>query len=307
MRKLVFVLPLFMLLACGNDAEKEGREPVKLTTEDEKLSYAIGADEAANIINSQDPNIDRFDFEAMVKGFREGFKPGFVGDKSNPCVLTIQNMYGGAQGMDFDTTYLEEGCNCIGQFTGGMLYKNLAEVEAISRMKKELIIRGFEDGLHKVDTALTVEQKQEVLTKFAQELQQRSMAKAQLKWDEIKKIDGIRELENGVYIETLKEGTGKKPARTDDVEVSYYLTDIMGTFLQNSEDFGEHFKTNLSSALYPGWVTGLLEMQKGGKYRIYVPAPVADGKQDLIFEMELFKIGPAGSIVKPQPTAPPAQ
>lgn len=311
MRKLLFILPLLAIAACGDDAEAtDGREPVSLKTFEQKLSYSFGAMEAQKITESTNPNASRLDKKMLLEGFKDGFKTGISRDPNDPCMKAMESLFG-IQGMDFDTTYLVEGSKCYGLTMAGMFYEQLEGVSETGRINKELLFRGFQDGLEGIDTILSQEEKLATIEEFSNIVREKMMAEQETMlsqtsaneaadWEAVKAKSGLRQLADGVYIETLKEGSGELPQITDDVEVSYLLTDIGGTFIQNSDEFGEHFKTNLSGSLYRGWVTGLMAMKKGGKYKIYVPAAVADGQRSLIFEMEVFNIGPAGSLAPPQ-------
>jgi FKBP-type peptidyl-prolyl cis-trans isomerase FkpA len=109
-------------------------------------------------------------------------------------------------------------------------------------------------------------------------------------------------------VETLVEGTGPNPQVGDLVFVKY-----TGTLASNGEEFDKWQPEQLpipgifpdgtafpvqEGATIPGFFQGLQQMQKGGKYKLYIPADMAYGDAppagspipagaDLIFEIEL--------------------
>lgn len=112
----------------------------------------------------------------------------------------------------------------------------------------------------------------------------------------------------GLEIDTLVEGTGPMPEVGDVAFVKY-----TGKFASNGEVFDESRDIPLpvqglfpegtpfpieEGATIPGFFTSLQQMQKGGKYEVYIPAEQAYGAEpppgapippnaDLIFEVEL--------------------
>lgn len=109
----------------------------------------------------------------------------------------------------------------------------------------------------------------------------------------------------GVEVETLAEGSGPSPTAQDVVFVKYVgkLTD--GTEFDRSRELPfptggllpEGMPMQIAGVV-PGFAEGLLKMQKGGKYRLSIPADRAYGATppegspippdaDLVFEVEL--------------------
>lgn len=104
---------------------------------------------------------------------------------------------------------------------------------------------------------------------------------------------------SGLYIFTLKEGTGASPKPTDTVQVNYRGT------LVNGKEFDSSYKrgplTSPLKRLIPGWVEGVGTMKVGGKAKMVIPPELAYGEQDLgeippnstlIFEIDLLAVTP---------------
>ena len=95
------------------------------------------------------------------------------------------------------------------------------------------------------------------------------------------KKPGVKTLPSGLQYEVLREGNGRKPTATDEVECHYEGTLINGQVIK-------------------GWTEGLQLMQEGAKYRFFIPYNLAYGEQGagqsippyaaLIFDVELIKV-----------------
>ena len=109
---------------------------------------------------------------------------------------------------------------------------------------------------------------------------------------------GGQSLDGGTRIETLAEGEGASPAPDDFVLVNYTGKLKDGTVF----DSGERAPLQVDGVI-PGFSAGLQQMQKGGKYRLTIPADQAYGAEekrdpqtgevvipansDLVFDVEL--------------------
>jgi FKBP-type peptidyl-prolyl cis-trans isomerase len=116
--------------------------------------------------------------------------------------------------------------------------------------------------------------------------------------EENKKKEGVKVTQSGLQYQVLKEGKGAKPSATDKVKVHYEGTLIDGTIFDSSIKRGKPAEFSLN-AVIAGWTEGLQLMNKGAKYRFYIPYELAYGAQDravikpfstLIFDVELLDI-----------------
>lgn len=115
-----------------------------------------------------------------------------------------------------------------------------------------------------------------------------------------KSKDGVKVTESGLQYIVIKEGSGNKPAATDQVEVHYHGTLIDGTVFDSSVDRGEPATFGVNRVI-KGWTEGLQLMKKGAKYKFFIPQELAYGSRPrkggeirpfdaLIFEVELLDI-----------------
>ena len=113
------------------------------------------------------------------------------------------------------------------------------------------------------------------------------------------KKDGIVTLPSGLQYQVIREGNGKKPKATDQVECHYEGTLIDGTKFDSSYDRGQTATFPLNQVI-AGWTEGLQLMQEGAKYRFFIPYTLGYGERGagasippfaaLIFDVELVAV-----------------
>jgi FKBP-type peptidyl-prolyl cis-trans isomerase FkpA len=113
------------------------------------------------------------------------------------------------------------------------------------------------------------------------------------------KKPGVKVTASGLQYQVIKEGTGAKPAATDQVSVHYTGTLIDGTKFDSSYDRNEPAKFALNGVI-PGWGEALQLMKVGSKYKLFIPSNLAYGDRGtpgpigpnaaLIFDVELLEI-----------------
>lgn len=114
-----------------------------------------------------------------------------------------------------------------------------------------------------------------------------------------KKKPGIITTPSGLQYQVLKEGTGPKPLKTNQVEVSYKAMLINGDLLDSSENNGGNTIFPLNGSMIEGFSEGIQLMKVGSKYKFFIPSNLAYGDKSsgmikagstLIFEIELLRI-----------------
>ena len=110
---------------------------------------------------------------------------------------------------------------------------------------------------------------------------------------------GVVTLPSGLQYQVLREGNGRKPKATDQVECHYEGTLINGQIFDSSYRRGETATFGLNQVI-AGWTEGLQLMQEGAKYRFFIPYNLAYGERGagqsippyaaLIFDVELVKV-----------------
>jgi FKBP-type peptidyl-prolyl cis-trans isomerase len=306
MTKHIIYLSLALLIGSCSDESSEPKEaPIELKTHKERISYVLGAMNARTIIGTQDPNIQRLDMNLIAEGFGENLK----NEQPTDCEATIKKLFG-PNLQDFDSVYAKEGSKCLGRMTGYAFFKDILKMNGINEIDLKIAKIGFRHGLLKKDTLISETEKQTMIQNFIKDLNVKNGNKMMAK---AKKIKGATIYENGIVMETIKEGNGAFPGATDDVKVEYILTSATGDTVQSSYEMKKKSGSKdavalkLNGGVIPGWSYIVPKMRKGGIYRVYVPWDLAYGEQmgreSLCFLIELVDFAKEGTFVKPQPNS----
>jgi len=113
------------------------------------------------------------------------------------------------------------------------------------------------------------------------------------------KRPGIVTTPSGLQYEVLTEGSGPKPAPTDQVKVHYTGRLIDGTVFDSSVERGTPATFGVTQVI-PGWVEALQMMPAGSKWRLHIPSNLAYGPNGaggvigpnatLVFDVELLEV-----------------
>ncbi|KPK82778.1 MAG: peptidylprolyl isomerase [Bacteroides sp. SM23_62_1] len=107
-------------------------------------------------------------------------------------------------------------------------------------------------------------------------------------------------LPSGLQYRIIREGTGPRPALTDNVSVHYHGMLIDGTVFDSSVERGEPVTFPVNGVI-DGWKEALQLMPVGSKWEVFIPNDLAYGARPpqgtsiepymvLIFEIELLSI-----------------
>lgn len=140
---------------------------------------------------------------------------------------------------------------------------------------------------------------QEFFSRKAEEQAKAAKAEGENFLAENAKKEGVKTLPSGLQYKVLREGDGRKPSATDQVECHYEGTLINGQVFDSSYRRGETATFGLNQVI-KGWTEGLQLMQEGAKYRFFIPYDLAYGENGagqaippyaaLIFDVELIKV-----------------
>jgi FKBP-type peptidyl-prolyl cis-trans isomerase FklB len=172
-----------------------------------------------------------------------------------------------------------------------------------------LLVEGLKNSLAGDKLLIPEKDMRQLMNDYQTQLRQKMAAKRQQAVLDNKKKgeDYVADYKNqpgvvvspsGVLYKVIKEGTGRKPAESDIVEVNYRGALINGTEFDATES-GKPAKLKVS-ALIPGWKQALSMMPVGSSWHIVVPAVLAYGERGvgndigpnevLVFDLELLGI-----------------
>ncbi|MDB0062750.1 FKBP-type peptidyl-prolyl cis-trans isomerase [Crocinitomicaceae bacterium] len=294
------------MTSCGDKGDDQ--ETVELKTDKDSLSYILGAEQAKFILEKGDPNLQKLDFDEMAAGFETA-----IHDKQQQmgqdCQDALEKLYG-RDGKDYDSTYRKQGSHCIGGIAGSIFYHVWSSKGVLKDVDIKKARAGFRHALLQQDTLINDERRNQIASDFISGVNKKSgsalMAKAN-------KLSNIQVIEGGIVIETIKAGSGPNPAPNSDVEVDYILTNSFGDTVENSFMMRQQTQQGVPAfnltGVIPGWGAAFPNLQKGGKYNLYIPWEMAYGLQHqcetLKFYVELNNFGPQGTLAKmPEQAAP---
>ena len=150
---------------------------------------------------------------------------------------------------------------------------------------------GIKDGMSGATLKLTDDQMKDVLTKFQKDLMEKRTAEFNKKAEENKvkgeaflaknkSKEGVVTLPSGLQYKIVKNGTGAKPGKDDNVTVEYKGTLMSGEVFDSTEKTGKPATFKLSQVI-PGWTEALQLMPVGSTWEIYVPSNLAYGQRSV--------------------------
>ncbi|MFZ5723575.1 MAG: FKBP-type peptidyl-prolyl cis-trans isomerase N-terminal domain-containing protein [Pseudomonadota bacterium] len=184
----------------------------------------------------------------------------------------------------------------------------------VSDLDVDGFVKGFKDAykgekepkLTEEDMQATIKAYQEKrVTQLRDEMKQKSdknLADANAFLAENAKKPGVKTLPSGLQYEVLAAGAGPSPKATDIVKAKYHGTLLDGTVFDSTRERGDQPAEFPLNRVIPAWTEGVQLMNKGAKYKLYVPPSLGYGErgaggkigpnQALVFEIELVDFGP---------------
>ncbi|MGK0446679.1 MAG: FKBP-type peptidyl-prolyl cis-trans isomerase FklB [Polaribacter sp.] len=182
----------------------------------------------------------------------------------------------------------------------------------------DLFLQGYRNGMDSTNLLIAEKDLNVFLRDFFQkqqalkmkEQQEKAAKDAESKFAEIKKEsedflainktkEDVKTTESGLQYIVLKEGKGDSPVATSKIKIHYHGTLIDGTVFDSSVDKKKPLDSNVNQFI-KGFTEGLLLMNKGAKYKLFIPQDLAYGATPrpgiikpfaaIVFEVELLDI-----------------
>lgn len=305
-QKILYTFTFACLLQFGVSAQK--KETIEFRSFYDSLSFALGAEHSVNL-DKTNANFNLLDKNDLIRGFQENL---FGDPVDESCEKTMKSFLG-RKGDEFNIGYVKAGSRCIGSYLSSTLYTQMNDLRYLQDLNMYLVLQGFKQGAYKQqDKFLSWELREALIAKFGEIVEADFLAEIERKdkafWSEVHETPNLEQVgETGIYFETIEEGTGGSPTEESDIEAHYILTNALGDTLESSFENRSSLKINLTQVI-PGWREGFPALQKGGKYRLFVPYEKAykGGRKEapqgaLCFYIEFIDFGPQGSIARPAP------
>ena len=163
--------------------------------------------------------------------------------------------------------------------------------------------QAIKDVVSGAELKISDSEAQTIVNKFFEETQAAQAGAAKSEGEnflaENAKKEGVVVLPSGLQYQVLKEGTGKQPKATDQVECHYEGTLINGQVFDSSYQREQAATFGLNQVI-AGWTEGVQLMKEGAKYRFFIPYNLAYGERGagqsippyaaLIFDVELLAV-----------------
>jgi FKBP-type peptidyl-prolyl cis-trans isomerase len=188
-------------------------------------------------------------------------------------------------------------------YTLGVLLSQQIDTFALTPEEMTMVQKGLADGVSHAKPVVdpqTYTPKLQELARTRMEAASKKSAEAGTAYVEKAATEaGATKTASGMVIKQTKEGTGAKPAATDQVKVHYEGRLIDGKVFDSSIARGEPATFPLNGVI-PCWTEGVQTMKVGGKAQFVCPASLAYGpngspptippQSTLVFDVELLDI-----------------
>lgn len=288
------------------------KDKTVLTTEREKVSYAIGMDVGGSI-KPVGPDLDMAAFERAVRNAFDGGKPLLSEAEAKATDQALRARIGARDGV------VQPGAAAsappivakdkVGFLVGGfMVGPSLATVK--DEIEVPVLMQAVRTVLTSGKPLLTEGEVKSVLTTFSQQMQARMQAKAAAAAETNraegtkflaanKAVKGVFSTGSGLQYMVLRQGAGARPKPTDTVRVNYHGTTLEGKVFDSSYERGQPAEFALNQVI-AGWTEGVAMMPEGSKFRFWIPSELAYGAKGagndigpnatLVFDVELMDI-----------------
>lgn len=171
----------------------------------------------------------------------------------------------------------------------------------------DMLTRGINDYYSESDLHLTDKERLAVIKKYnditvpkyRMDLEKLNTIEGGKFLDANLKKEGVIEHKSGIQYKIIEQGSGEKPQSTDYVQIHYVGKLIDGTKFDSSYDRGEPAVFPVSRVV-PGFSQGLMLMNPGSIYQLFIPGHLGYGQGDgpggpmavMIFQVEMLKILP---------------
>lgn len=178
----------------------------------------------------------------------------------------------------------------------------------------DILAQAIRNGIDSTNLLIDANDLQKVISTYFQKQQAVKMKeqseKAEAKFAVVKKEseeflainktkEGVKTTASGLQYKVLKKGKGVSPVATSKIKIHYHGTLIDGTVFDSSVDKKTPYDANANQFI-KGFSEGLLLMNKGAKYKLFIPQNLAYGATPrpgvikpfaaIVFEVELLDI-----------------
>jgi FKBP-type peptidyl-prolyl cis-trans isomerase FkpA len=290
-------------------AAAANKETSVLTSEREKIGYAVGID----VASSFEPLADMIDLAALRAAIENAFagnEPVLSQEEAQATdgALRMAMMAKSGQpipGMAPGTEAPKPDAVKVAQLLGGYAVgPSLAQIK--DDISLDALFTAVGDVFGKRDLRITRDQAMAELQAFAQAKAARAGEENRRAGAEFlaanKNQPGVVTTASGLQYQVLRAGSGEQPSAGSRVRVNYEGKLLSGEVFDSSYARGEPAEFGLNQVI-AGWTEGVALMPVGAKYRFWIPSELAYGANGapggkigpdstLTFDVELLGVMP---------------
>ena len=241
----------------------------------DSISYSLGVNQAEMMLNKSKLDTRDFNQKELIKGFKQNLQTSPILDSS--CKINIE-LFIGENGQSLNSDFAARGSYCIGKLYAHNFLTIWSKSDGINRLNLKMVVHGFEDLIKKNIISITSERRKDLIKVFYENLVN-DVSKVMI--DALKERSNVEEYENGIYIETIKKGTGAFPTDSSNVSIDYILTSPFMDTLENTYISYSNQKPPLVNikSFYPGMRIAIPKMQKNGIYQVFLPFEMVEDER----------------------------
>ncbi|MCW0423104.1 FKBP-type peptidyl-prolyl cis-trans isomerase [Xanthomonas sacchari] len=310
MRGAVASLVVGMAMVAGHasaQAPAAGGTATTLSTEKQKVSYAIGMD----VARSFEPIAQDIDVDAMQRAIENAFKQGkpLLSDEQTQATDTaLRTQLAARKGQPVPGMAPGTQPPPVSKENVGLMLGDRAVGPSLARIQNDIDLPTLMGAVRTVfakgQTAMTQEQAMATLQAFGASKQAAVATKNKQEGNAFlaqnKNQKGVITTPSGLQYMVLREGSGARPTSSSKVRVNYEGKLLDGTVFDSSYKNGQPAEFALNQVV-PGWSEGVALMPVGSKYRFWIPSNLGYGPQGmpgspigpdamLTFDVELLNI-----------------
>ncbi|MGH8040189.1 MAG: FKBP-type peptidyl-prolyl cis-trans isomerase N-terminal domain-containing protein [Stenotrophomonas sp.] len=292
------------------------KETSVLTSQREKLGYAIGID----VANSFAPISSEIDLAALRRGVTnafEGKQPLISQEEAQKTDQALRQAMMVKSGQPVPGMAPGTPAPKVDRVKVGEMLGSYAVGPSLAPLKDDVDLDALFDAVttvfNKGTPKMTPEQAKSILEGFmaAKQAEQQAKAAAQGGTNRTegnaflaknKTVPGVVTTASGLQYQVLRPGSGERPMPTSKVRVNYEGKLLDGTVFDSSYQRGQPVEFGLDQVI-KGWTEGVALMPTGSKYRFWIPGELAYGEQGtpggpigpnatLTFDVELLNVLP---------------
>jgi FKBP-type peptidyl-prolyl cis-trans isomerase FkpA len=259
------------------------KEKSVLTSDREKVGYAIGID----VASSFEPIASEVDIAALRRGIENAFaggQPLLTQEEAQQTDQALRTVMMARSGQQVPGMAPGSQPPSVDKEKVGLMLGSYAVGPSLAPIQKEIdldsVFQAITTVFNKGTPLMDRQQAQAMLQAFSTAKQAASAGKNREEGNAFlaknKTQPGVVTTASGLQYQVIRPGSGERPVPTSRVRVNYEGKLLDGTVFDSSYQRGEPVDFGLNQVI-KGWTEGVSLMPVGAKYRFWIPSELAYG------------------------------